>query len=84
MADTSETAPLTGMAAVKAKLKTNPPGQRSLAWLGRQMQISGSAVVLWGDTVPQDRVAQVARITGLPARVIAPEMAKIFDSEKAA
>lgn len=70
---------LAGMAAVKAWLKTQPAGCRSLAWLGRQMNLTRPAVALWGDTIPQARVEAVSRITGLTPRVLRPDLAELFD-----
>lgn len=75
------TAPeLTGMDAVKAALLKRGPGERSIAWLARQLDRSRGAVLQWGK-VPEEFLGRVCELTGLPPRVVRPDLAKMFAEE---
>lgn len=72
--------PETGMVAVRrALLARESADERSLAWLGRQMDppLSRAAISAW-EQVPDNRLAQVAKILGIDVRILRPDLAKIF------
>lgn len=76
-ADDPKTDVLTGMDAVKSALLANPPGQRSIAYLARCLGLSRGALLPW-DKVPEEYLEKIMTITGLPARVLRPDLAEIF------
>ena len=63
--------PLTGMSAVRSKVK-------SVSWLAQQMNITRGAVHQWGEKVPAERLKELTAITGLSPQVLRPDL---FESE---
>ena len=50
-----------------------------MARIARELRITRGAVSSWTE-IPIERVADVARITGIPARQLCPSLAKAFDA----
>lgn len=67
----------TGMDAVRAALSQNKAGQRSIAWLAKEIGVSRGAVLQW-DKVPEERIEQVSKVTGISPRVLRPDLAELF------
>lgn len=76
------TAELTGMDAVKNALQAKPPKERSIAWLARQLGLSRGALLHW-EKIPDDYLEEITAITGVPARVLRPDLAELFDRGEA-
>lgn len=72
---------LRGIEAIKAALQLNPAGQRSIAWLGRQLGLTRGAVVRW-DKIPEEWLRKVSEITGLAPSVLRPDLAELFTAEQ--
>lgn len=51
--------------------------------LASSLNISPSAISMW-DCVPTERVKDVARITGIPAADLRPDLAELFTTPEAA
>ena len=49
----------------------------SISWLAAQLNITRQSIYVWHE-VPQERVQDVIRVTGLAARKIRPDMYKMF------
>tara|TARA_Y100000310_G_scaffold318285_1_gene372151 strand:- start:11 stop:211 length:201 start_codon:yes stop_codon:yes gene_type:complete len=49
------------------------------AELARKIGVSRTTVLNW-DVVPVRRLKVVSRVTGIPARMLRPDIAKIFDA----
>lgn len=76
MSDT-EPLPPTGLEAVKAALMERPPRQRSMSWLLREIGLSRGAARSW-DKIPEEYLRRIIEITGVPARVLRPDLAELF------
>lgn len=62
---TTADSPLTGMAAVKEKVK--------IAAMARSLGITPGAISQW-DRVPAERIGEVSRFTGIPPQTLRPDL----------
>ncbi len=80
--DVTEKQALTGIEAVKAALVERAPGERTLAWVAKELGISRAAPGQW-DKIPEKHIARIAEITGVPPKVQRPDLAELFANETA-
>jgi len=80
MTDEPAAEPLYGMAAVKEALKRRAPGERSVSWLSKALGLSRGAALQW-DEVPVEWIEKITVITGVPARVLRPDLVALFAAE---
>lgn len=80
--DVTEKQALTGIEAVKAALAARVPGERTLAWVAKQLGISRAAPGQWDD-IPEKHIKRIAEITGVSPSVLRPDLAELFASETA-
>lgn len=78
---TTEIDAATGMDAVRIALSSRPSGERSIAWLARQLGLSRGALAQWGNNIPEERLRKVMEITGLSPRILRPDLAELFAAE---
>lgn len=79
--NSAESEPVTGMAAVRVALQSRPSGERSIAWLARQLDLSRGAMLHWGNNVPEEWLRQISELTGVAPRVLRPDLAELFSGE---
>ncbi len=60
----------TGVEALKKKLRQE---NKSITWLADQLSITRGAISQW-DRVPAERIGEISNITGLPHKVLRPDL----------